>query len=582
MATVPIEIVLQDAETPVDPTPESGEETNIVVPNTGTISNDGSSNGGIESSISIILPIVIAVLALSAMVALLIRRQQKRKSNTDAGISKKEKLATAASGTVAILAATVLVGNLVIPATNAATDDANDNEGTYLEAEDKITIIATIDKDSEEDTYIVSTKDTLYATTDASGYTVTMSMIENALTSNLYLNGDESSQYYIAPVGVNENSTEEGTRGTVEELEGTELTNNTWGYTLNEEAEEYLPIPLADTPVTIKEGEEAVTHEEIDVYYTVKVNKELPLGTYSGTIEYNIEGNYGFPDTLTTMQGMTHEICESVPTPNAFKADGVTIEDDVPTVILTDIRDNKTYTIAKLADGKCWMTQNLDLQKEDLLTGVILDSSNTDNPADGFELPDSQNSGNSTWTGGEISFSTAHVYDLEANDETYKYCTNWHPYGYCAEYGDEISSERLGNLYNWYTATAGTGTYDISDGEEASGSVCPARWRILNGGDTGNTTDYSKLLYIYGILQDPDSGEYNSETLTSIFMAPLSFVPTGRYDNGVKNAGEMGYLWSSLSASNTSAKSVYFRVDLTRPWSGEPRTMGLPIRCIAK
>ena len=29
---------------------------------------------------------------------------------------------------------------------------------------------------------------------------------------------------------------------------------------------------------------------------------------------------------------------------------------------IKDTRDNKTYSIAKLADGKCWMTQNLNYQ----------------------------------------------------------------------------------------------------------------------------------------------------------------------------------------------------------------------------
>lgn len=31
----------------------------------------------------------------------------------------------------------------------------------------------------------------------------------------------------------------------------------------------------------------------------------------------------------------------------------------VPTKTLIDTRDNNTYTVSKLADGKCWMTQNL-------------------------------------------------------------------------------------------------------------------------------------------------------------------------------------------------------------------------------
>ena len=47
------------------------------------------------------------------------------------------------------------------------------------------------------------------------------------------------------------------------------------------------------------------------------------------------------------MQEMTPEVCEKT---------------EVGTVArLTDARDQKQYWVAKLADGNCWMTQNLDL-----------------------------------------------------------------------------------------------------------------------------------------------------------------------------------------------------------------------------
>ena len=132
MATIPIEIVLQDAEVPVDPTPtpESGEETNIVVPSTGTISNDGSGNGGIGSAVSIILPIVIVVLALGIIVTLLIRRYNKRKAS-ETGMTRKERRANIVSSTIAVLAITVLLGQLIVSSvvrpiiTNAATRQQN-------------------------------------------------------------------------------------------------------------------------------------------------------------------------------------------------------------------------------------------------------------------------------------------------------------------------------------------------------------------------------------------------------------------------------------------------------------------------
>ena len=63
MTTIPIEVIIQDAESPVTPTPESGEETDIIVPDTGAgIVENGSNGGEIGSAVSIILPAIILVL----------------------------------------------------------------------------------------------------------------------------------------------------------------------------------------------------------------------------------------------------------------------------------------------------------------------------------------------------------------------------------------------------------------------------------------------------------------------------------------------------------------------------------------
>ena len=65
MTTIPIEVIIQDAESPVTPTPtpESGVETNIIVPDTGAGTVENGSNGGeIGSAVSIILPAIILVL----------------------------------------------------------------------------------------------------------------------------------------------------------------------------------------------------------------------------------------------------------------------------------------------------------------------------------------------------------------------------------------------------------------------------------------------------------------------------------------------------------------------------------------
>ena len=56
------------------------------------------------------------------------------------------------------------------------------------------------------------------------------------------------------------------------------------------------------------------------------------------------------------MQEMTSSICENSP--------------QLATKQLRDIRDGKYYWVTKLADGNCWMTQNLDLDLNYSLAGA--------------------------------------------------------------------------------------------------------------------------------------------------------------------------------------------------------------------
>ena len=72
--------------------------------------------------------------------------------------------------------------------------------------------------------------------------------------------------------------------------------------------------------------------------------------------------------TISTMQEMTPEICSGTTTPSSNYG--------APSAKLTDTRDGKTYWVSKLADGKCWMTQNLSLG--DAEAGYTLTPSNTD------------------------------------------------------------------------------------------------------------------------------------------------------------------------------------------------------------
>ena len=562
MATIPIEVILQDAESPVTPTPESGGETNITVPDTGTISNVGSNSGGIGSSASIILPAIIAILAIGAIVAMLVHKHRK---HTNSAMSKKEKLATAASGTIAILAATILVGNLVIPATKAATSDITDG---ITPAEDKVSIVVTRDGGVAEAS--IESTAAITSTSDF-GYKVLLSMAEGVETSNLYLDGDTTSQYYIAPVEA-------------ESEEGVELADDTWGFALTEDGE-YSTVPLVDNPATVAQGDEPVEDELLSINYGVKVSSDLPAGTYSGgEIEYNfVTLEPSNISELTYMQDFA-KLSTDAKT-SVLRS----MTEDEP-YYLKDNRDNKTYHIAKLKDGNVWMTQNLDLQKEDLLPDVVLDTTNTNNPAADFTLPTSQTSGNEDWIDYdnlEYSFNVAHIYSIEPNTENpYRYCTSY-LYGDCTAWGDIVPTEELGNLYNWYAATAGTGTYDVGSGEkqEAIGSICPSGWRLTNNSKNHEVTDYSNLFYRYGVLESPISSSSYSPSMLTIYEAPLSFIPAGYYGEGLIRVGCSLNIWSSLAETSYYAYSLGFGSNGMNPWgyyTSKGKNQGYSVRCIAK
>lgn len=542
MATIPIEVIVQDADTPVDPTPTpetNNTETNITVPDTGakTLGNNTFSS---SSAASIILPIVLLVVSLATICTLLIHRHHKRQ---DSKVSKKEKLSMSASATIAVLAATVLVGDLILPVTKAATSDTE----VSIEVPDKISIVV----NREDDITEATTEATAYVTsTSAFGYKVLLSMAEGVATSNLYLNGDNTSEYYIVPV---ENET---------------FSTNTWGYTLAGE-ETYNQVPLLDTPATIAQGEESVGNEELTIYYGVNIDKSLPEGKYTSELEYSVVTQEPTIDTLTYMQDFT-ALSEDAKA-SVFNS---MVEDRQ--YYLKDNRDDKTYRIARLKDGNVWMTQNLDLQKEDLLEGVSIDNNNTDNPIANFVLPDSQTSGDESWgnTNDEAATNTTHIYDID-NSTTYYYCSEYQPWGVCKTYStDPVPITEIGNYYNWYAATAGTGTYSLSENETALGSICPSGWR-LPGNTIDNAADYGNLLSIYGI----SGGE-----MFKAFEAPILLVRAGEYlaSSGLNGVGEKGNLQSSNARYNYGISIFSFRGNVVWFQSDGFKNSGYSIRCLVR
>ena len=215
------------------------------------------------------------------------------------------------------------------------------------------------------------------------------------------------------------------------------------------------------------------------------------------------------------------------------------------TITLTDSRDLKTYNIAKLDDNICRMTSDLHLGSDSQIKLTIDDtdlvSTNVyDSGQDGWYTPIVQASGTDSWAS---PVDAKHIY--QQSDSTY------------------------GNLYNWYTATAGTGTSSISSDIDATSSICPKGWKLPPNSGVGS---YINLTAAAGIT-------HNSAGSTKLNNAPYSFLYTGIYDqNGFHHNGS-GYYWSRTSQSNSNAYYLVFSSVDNAPQYTLNKYLGHAVRC---
>ena len=256
--------------------------------------------------------------------------------------------------------------------------------------------------------------------------------------------------------------------------------------------------------------------------------------------------------TLATMQQMSDypQFCASATTPSADARyediDGSFAGNTnyVPTVILRDTRDGNRYTVRKLADGKCWMTENLKI------------SGKTLTPADSnvlanYNLPASSTDG---WcaTNDSTCINTANV--LNASDQ--------------ASGGDPTHPE-YGTFYSWDAATAGTGTYSTASGDTSS-SICPKGWRLPTGNNAGDLQGlYSKYSSASAMLS------------TGGTIGPQFVLSGGRNGSSTYNQGSRAGYWSSTAYSNSHVYGLGIGTDSANPSDYLLKSRGFAVRCVA-
>ncbi len=228
-------------------------------------------------------------------------------------------------------------------------------------------------------------------------------------------------------------------------------------------------------------------------------------------------------DNISTMQEMRPGICY-----NMEIGDSAT---------LTDTRNDSTYTVAKLSDGKCWMTQNLRIVDKEITPE---DSDVTEN----FTIPAS-----ALWS--DTSRIGSHAY-----------------------YGGDVD---YGAYYNWHTATAGTGL--ISSGNAIS-SICPKGWRLPIG---ENGMEF-QVLYDKGKSSWTTNDSKNGYWIGAAGSKGGAFFPAAGYVYAIGGAlrytGSEGHYWSSTARNSYGAYSLNFDSSGIS-WGGYmDNYYGLSVRCV--
>ena len=270
---------------------------------------------------------------------------------------------------------------------------------------------------------------------------------------------------------------------------------------------------------------------------------------------------------------------------------------------LTDQRDSNTYAIAKLADGNCWMIENLRLDKtnSDNSTGALAQGYGTSTAYGNFSglaEPESANFRDST-TANSLYYSGTQSGTASVNIGTSSYPGYRFPRYNNANTSARASSPTAnsvamysyGNYYSWAAAIADT--TDYTSGDHNTTSICPTGWMVpLGNTSTGDITqgaaDAANRVGGFSYLDRKMGGTGSSQSIAEASNRwrkwPNNFLYSGLVlGSPVSDRGSLGYYWSSTAFSSFYAYNLYFDSSSVRPGTNSyDKYRGRPVRCLAQ
>ncbi len=349
---------------------------------------------------------------------------------------------------------------------------------------------------------------------------------------------------------------------------------NKWGYSTD--GTNFSKVPVQGSGAIIRDLDHTPSSSEQINTVTIgmKVNSTLKTGIYKKDVVFSLLAHEPLITIheISTMQEMTSTICANTKTPTtsatAIDWDG-SHRDDVNYVQrarLEDTRDGNYYLVSKLADGNCWMSQSLAL---DLTANTAIVASTT--AGDTISVTPNNTTQTTTGTAWAEADDNWRSYKPQSSEAYYQSGTDKSssPSGSGVTY----DWEKAGNYYNWYAATAGTGTSSMTD-SDATASICPKGWRLPS--NTGTKSYYNLITTTYDLTSSTDG------TLT-LRANPLNFNLSGVYGSGAMGyQGSNGVYWSSTAYSPaTLARALEITTSPVYPQGRGPKGYGVSVRCVA-
>ena len=248
---------------------------------------------------------------------------------------------------------------------------------------------------------------------------------------------------------------------------------------------------------------------------------------------------------------------------------------------LTDQRDNQTYAIARLADGNCWMIENLRLENTAttgatntaLAQGYHSSFTGLANPEDPSSF-DNVTTANSLYS---IDSSTEN--NISGSYQAFRFprYNNYNTQQRAENTSNtDVNTYSYGNYYTWHATIADTTRY--TNGDHGTTSICPAGWRIPQGNTTAS--GFGKLDVDMG---GTGASQRAREASNRWRKYPNNFLHSGT--PSANSRGRHGCYWSSTTSGTYS--SYIFDLNSLNTYSVSPgddgsfKYYGRSIRCTA-